>query len=289
MTLRKPKNVWTYGWLSNSFYNFTKKEHLDLTNFIDFSFIDVIDILLVAFLLFYLYKLVKGTVAINIFIGIVIIYLIWRLTDLLNMDVLSTLLGKFISVGFFALIVVFQQEIRKFLLLLGSTNFTNRRNVVGYFRFLNQNDQVFSLNINILLDSCEEMAKTKTGAIIVLQRSNSLDFTISETNGAKIKLVPQILETIFFKNSPLHDGAIVIDKNTIIATRVILPISDKKNIPSKYGLRHRAALGITEKTDALVIVISEQTGKIVYVKNGEFFSFKTITALKEVLSQDISE
>jgi len=289
MTLRKPKNVWTYGWLSNSFYNFTKKEHLDLTNFIDFSFIDVIDILLVAFLLFYLYKLVKGTVAINIFIGIVIIYLIWRLTDLLNMDVLSTLLGKFISVGFFALIVVFQQEIRKFLLLLGSTNFTNRRNVVGYFRFLNQNDQVFSLNINILLDSCEEMAKTKTGAIIVLQRSNSLDFTISETNGAKIKLVPQILETIFFKNSPLHDGAIVIDKNTIIATRVILPVSDKKNIPSKYGLRHRAALGITEKTDALVIVISEQTGKIVYVKNEEFFSFKTITALKEVLSQDISE
>ena len=281
--------MWTYGWLSNSFYNFTKKEHLDLTNFIDFSFIDVIDILLVAFLLFYLYKLVKGTVAINIFIGIVIIYLIWRLTDLLNMDVLSTLLGKFISVGFFALIVVFQQEIRKFLLLLGSTNFTNRRNVVGYFRFLNQNDQVFSLNINILLDSCEEMAKTKTGAIIVLQRSNSLDFTISETNGAKIKLVPQILETIFFKNSPLHDGAIVIDKNTIIATRVILPISDKKKIPSKYGLRHRAALGITEKTDALVIVISEQTGKIVYVKNGEFFSFKTITALKEVLSQDISE
>lgn len=281
--------MWTYGWLSNSFYNFTKKEHLDLTNFIDFSFIDVIDILLVAFLLFYLYKLVKGTVAINIFIGIVIIYLIWRLTDLLNMDVLSTLLGKFISVGFFALIVVFQQEIRKFLLLLGSTNFTNRRNVVGYFRFLNQNDQVFSLNINILLDSCEEMAKTKTGAIIVLQRSNSLDFTISETNGAKIKLVPQILETIFFKNSPLHDGAIVIDKNTIIATRVILPVSDKKNIPSKYGLRHRAALGITEKTDALVIVISEQTGKIVYVKNEEFFSFKTITALKEVLSQDISE
>jgi uncharacterized protein (TIGR00159 family) len=281
--------VWTYGWLSNSFYNFTKKEHLDLTDFIDFSFIDVIDILLVAFLLFYLYKLVKGTVAINIFIGIVIIYLIWRLTDLLNMDVLSTLLGKFISVGFFALIVVFQQEIRKFLLLLGSTNFTNRRNVVGYFRFLNQNDQVFSLNINILLDSCEEMAKTKTGAIIVLQRSNSLDFTISETNGAKIKLVPQILETIFFKNSPLHDGAIVIDKNTIIATRVILPVSDKKNIPSKYGLRHRAALGITEKTDALVIVISEQTGKIVYVKNGEFFSFKTITTLKEVLSQDISE
>ena len=240
-------------------------------------------------LLFYLYKLVKGTVAINIFIGIVIIYLIWKLTDLLNMDVLSNLLGKFISVGFFALIVVFQQEIRKFLLLIGSSNFTNRRNVVRYFRFLNQNDRVLNLNLNILLDSCEEMSKSKTGGIIVLQRSNSLDFTISETNGAKIKLVPQILETIFFKNSPLHDGAVVIDKNTIIASRVILPVSDRKKIPSKYGLRHRAALGITEKTDALVLVISEQTGNIVYVKNGEFLSFKSINALKEVLTQDISE
>ena len=207
---------------------------MDLTDFINFSFIDVIDILLVAMLLFYLYKLVKGTVAINIFIGIVIIYLIWKLTDLLNMDVLSNLLGKFISVGFFALIVVFQQEIRKFLLLIGSSNFTNRRNVVRYFRFLNQNDRVVNLNLNILLDSCEEMSKSKTGGIIVLQRSNSLDFTISETNGAKIKLVPQILETIFFKNSPLHDGAVVIDKNTIIASRVILPVSDRKKIPSKY-------------------------------------------------------
>ena len=105
---------------------------MNITDFIDFSFVDIIDILLVALLLFYMYKLVKGTVAINIFIGIVIVYLIWKLTDLLNMDVLSNLLGKFISVGFFALIVVFQQEIRKFLLLLGSTNFTNRRNVVNF-------------------------------------------------------------------------------------------------------------------------------------------------------------
>ena len=129
----------TYGEHSISFYNFTKKLLLGITDFIDFSFLDVIYILLVALLLFYLYKLLKGTVAINIFIGIVIIYLIWRLTDILNMDVLSNLLGKFISVGFFALIVVFQQEIRKFLLLLGSTNFASRRNMIRYFRFLNQN------------------------------------------------------------------------------------------------------------------------------------------------------
>ena len=262
---------------------------MDTLDFLNFSFIDVIDILLVALLLFYLYRLVKGTVAINIFIGIVIIYLIWKLTDVLQMDVLSNLLGKFISVGFFALIVVFQQEIRKFLLLLGSTNFASQRNLVRYFKFFNQSQTGTQLNLKILLSSCEQMAASKTGAIIVIQRSNSLEFMIQTNNRMHLELTPQVLETIFFKNSPLHDGAIVIDKNTIIATRVILPVSDRKNIPSKYGLRHRAALGITEKTDALVLVISEQTGKIVYVKNGEFFSFKSLAALKEVLTQDISE
>ena len=262
---------------------------MNITDFIDFSFVDVIDILLVALLLFYLYKLVRGTVAINIFIGIVIIYLIWKLTAILNMDVLSNLLGKFISVGFFALIVVFQQEIRKFLLLLGSTNFTNKRNVIRYFKFLSQTREVTNLNLKVLLNSCEEMSKNKIGAIIVLQKSNSLDFTLNENNYAKIQLTPQMLESIFFKNSPLHDGAIVIENNTITATRVVLPVSDQSNIPSRYGLRHRAAMGITEKTDALVIVISEQTGKIVYFKNGSFFSFESLEALKKTISQDLNE
>jgi uncharacterized protein (TIGR00159 family) len=261
---------------------------LNITDFINFSFIDVIDIILVALLLFYLYRLVRGTVAINIFIGIVIIYLIWKLTALLNMDVLSNLLGKFISVGFFALIVVFQQEIRKFLLLLGSTNFTNKRNVVRYFRFLSQTQKESNLNLKILINSCDEMAKSKMGAIIVLQKNNSLDFTLNESNYSKIQLTPQVLESIFFKNSPLHDGAIVIKNNIIIATRVILPVSDKSNIPSRYGLRHRAALGITEKTDALVLVISEQTGKIVYFKNGSFYSIDSLEELNKSITQDLS-
>ena len=270
------------------FINLHKLRYLNITDFINFSFIDVIDIILVALLLFYLYRLVRGTVAINIFIGIVIIYLIWKLTALLNMDVLSNLLGKFISVGFFALIVVFQQEIRKFLLLLGSTNFTNKRNVVRYFRFLSQTQEESNLNLKILINSCDEMAKSKMGAIIVLQKNNSLDFTLNESNYSKIQLTPQVLESIFFKNSPLHDGAIVIKNNIIIATRVILPVSDKSNIPSRYGLRHRAALGITEKTDALVLVISEQTGKIVYFKNGSFYSIDSLEVLKKSITQDLS-
>jgi len=261
---------------------------LNVTDFIDFSFTDVIDIVLVALLLFSLYRLVKGTVAINIFIGIVIIYLIWRLTDLLNMDVLSNLLGKFISVGFFALIVVFQQEIRKFLLLIGSSNFTNRRNIIRYFRFLNQVQLESDLNFDVLLESCKEMAAQKTGAIIVLQRNNALDFLISKENRADMTLSPQLLQTLFFKNSPLHDGAVLLNNNKILATRVVLPVSESQQFPSKYGLRHRAALGITEKTDALVIVISEQTGKITYVKNSEFETLKSVDQLKSLLQHDLS-
>ena len=262
---------------------------MKITDFIDFSFIDVIDILLVALLLFYLYKLLRGTVAINIFIGIVIIYLIWRLTDLLNMDVLSNFLGKFISVGFFALIVVFQQEIRKFLLLLGSTNFATRRNMVRYFRFLSQEKKVSNLDFDVLVDACEEMSKSKTGAIIVIQRNNSLEFTFSNNNRTNINLDPLVLQSIFFKNSPLHDGAVVVKNNRIIAARVVLPLSEKTKLPAKYGLRHRAGLGITEKTDALVLLISEQTGKIVYIKDGEFYPIDSFAALKETLSQDLNE
>ncbi|MAM01049.1 MAG: TIGR00159 family protein [Flavobacteriaceae bacterium] len=262
---------------------------MNITDFIDFSFIDIIDILLVALLLFYLYKLVRGTVAINIFIGIVIIYLIWRLTDLLSMDVLSNILGNFISVGFFALIVVFQQEIRRFLLLLGSTNFTNRRNVIRYFKFLNQSQGSLNLNLNIFVNSCFEMSKNKTGAIIVLKRTNTLDFTLNESNFSQIRITPQVLESVFFKNSPLHDGAIIIENNTIVATRVILPVSESSDLPSSYGLRHRAALGITEKTDSIVVVISEQTGKIVYFKGGEFIKIKSKEMLNELVIQDLNK
>lgn len=256
--------------------------------FLNISFVDVVDILLVALLLFYVYKLVKGTVAINIFIGIVIIYIIWKLTDALNMDVLSNILGNFISVGFFALIVVFQQEIRKFLLLIGSTNFASRRNVVRYFKFLNQNKLTSDLNISSLLKACKNMSKEKTGALIILERSNNLEFVKTSGDIADIELTSQILETIFFKNSPLHDGAIVVKNNKITATRVILPVSDSNAIPSRFGLRHRAAIGITEKTDALAVVISEQTGKVSYVKNGSFCPFKNIEELHGIILTDLS-
>ncbi|MDA9036398.1 diadenylate cyclase CdaA [Flavobacteriaceae bacterium] len=257
-------------------------------DFLDISFTDVLDILLVALLLYYLYKLLKGTVAINIFIGIVIFYLIWKLTDILNLDVLSNILGKFVSVGFFALIVVFQQEIRKFLLLIGSSNFASKRNVIRYFNFFNQNQGIIKIDLTALLSAAEKMANEKTGAIIVLERGNNLDFIKNTGDEANIEVSAQILETIFFKNSPLHDGAIIIKDNQIIATRVVLPVSDSTAIPSKFGLRHRAGIGISEKTDALVLVISEQSGKISYIKDGDFCKFKNTEYLKRMIIEDLS-
>lgn len=261
---------------------------MNTLDFLDISFIDIIDVLLVALLLFYAYRLIKGTVAINIFIGIVIFYVIWKLTDILNLDVLSNILGKFISVGFFALIVVFQQEIRKFLLLIGSSNFASRRNVVRYFKFLHQDQESLRIDLTALLTGCEKMAAEKTGAIIVLERENSLDFLKNTGDEANIELSPQILETIFFKNSPLHDGAIIVKDNFITATRVVLPVSDSTAIPARFGLRHLAAVGISEKTDALVLVISEQSGKISYVKDGEFCKFKNTDDLRRMLTEDLS-
>lgn len=271
------------------FPNFTKSPPLNNFSFLEFSFVDVLDIVLVAFLLFYMYKLVKGTVAINIFLGIVIIYFMYQLTITLKMNVLSNILGNFISVGFFALIVVFQQEIRKFLLLLGSTNYTSRKSFVRYFNFLNQEEQqIVQLDLSLFVTACENMAKDKMGAIIVLERSNNLDFVKSTGDETKITLSPQILESIFYKNSPLHDGAIIINGNRITATRIVLPVSESNSIPSRFGLRHRAGLGISEKTDALVIVISEERGDIVYIKNGQFQKFNSTEKLKRTLSEDLS-
>jgi uncharacterized protein (TIGR00159 family) len=204
------------------------------------------------------------------------------------MNVLSNLLGKFISVGFFALIVVFQQEIRKFLLLLGSTNFATKKNILKYFKFLNNTDEIISLDIKTLILSCEKMSSEKTGAIIVIERENNLEFLKNTGDKTKIRITSQILETIFFKNSPLHDGAVIIKDNSIIATRIVLPVSESESIPKNFGLRHKAGIGISEKTDSIVLVISEQTGKVSYIKDGEFENFISFKKLSNQIKKDLS-
>jgi len=252
-----------------------------------FSIIDVIDVFLVALLLYYIYKLVKGTVAINIFIGIIIIYLVWRLTNFLNMELLSGIFGGFMKVGIIALIVVFQPEIRKFLLMVGSTNFSKRGKLFKQFAFL-KTENTDETNVDAILAACIKMANTKTGALIVFERNNNLDFLSSTGDEMNIKVTQPIIESIFFKNSPLHDGAIIVSNNIVKATRVILPLNNEKVIPKRFGLRHRAAIGVTEKTDALALVVSEETGHISYFKDGEFVVFDDITQLNLMIKRDLA-
>ncbi|MCK5343341.1 MAG: diadenylate cyclase CdaA [Candidatus Heimdallarchaeota archaeon] len=238
-----------------------------MLDFLDFTVLDILDIVLVAILLYYVYKLLKGTVAINIFIGIALIVLIWKITQALQMEMLSGLLGALIGLGAIAMLIVFQPEVRKFLLMLGSTSFTNKRNFLKQLKFLKTEIHT-NMDVESVVKACETMASTKTGVLIVLERTHNLDFVKSIGDTMNIEINQPILASIFFKNSPLHDGAIIIKENFTVATRIILPLS-KKSLPSRFGLRHRAAIGITEKTDALCLIVSEETGKISYINNGE--------------------
>ena len=251
----------------------------------DFRFIDFVDVFLVAILLYYIYKLVKGTVAINIFIGILIIYFAWRLTDYLQMHMLYSIFDGFMKVGIIALIVVFQPEIRKFLLLVGS-NIGGKKGIFKNFKFL-KNDDKTTTDVDAIITACNKMGTTNTGALIVIERNNNLDFLTNTGDEMNIVVSQPIIESIFFKNSPLHDGAIIIDNNVVKATRVILPVNNEKNIPERFGLRHRAAVGITEKTDALALCVSEETGQISYIKSGEFVMFKDTDELTKRIKEDL--
>ena len=256
---------------------------------LNFSIIDLLDIILVATLLYYAYKLLKGTVAINIFIGIILIYLVWRGTVLLDMELLSSIIGGFMSVGIIALIVVFQPEIRKFLLMVGSTNLSKKGSFLEKIKFFkNQKLERDTTDISSVISACFNMSETKTGALIVIERSNNLNFLENSGDEMNISVTQPILESIFFKNSPLHDGAIIISDNIIKATRVVLPINNETKISSNFGLRHRAAVSITEKTDAVALVVSEENGNISYIKSGAFLDFNSQDDLVKLLEKDIS-
>ena len=256
-------------------------------DFIDFSFLDVLDIILVAVLLYYIYKLLKGTVAINIIIGIALIFLIWKITQALNMEMLSGILGYLLSGGVIALIIVFQQEIRKFLLMIGTTNFSTKRSFLNQLKFLKK-EASSDIDIETILKACASMAKTKTGALLVIEKTNNLDFLINTGDKMNASINEAILESIFYKNSPLHDGATVIRDNFIVATRVVLPVSNSTRIPARFGLRHRAAFGVTEKTDAICLLVSEETGEISYINNGEFIYYKNNEDLYVKLQKDLN-
>ena len=235
--------------------------------FLNISFFDIIDVLLVAFILYQLHRLVKGTTAINIFVGIFLFYLAWLLVKAFNMELMSTILGQFFGVGVIALLIVFQQEVRRFLLLLGSKyNLQNLFNIERFISHSSMNEE----SVNPLVRACEFFSKAKVGALIVLGRNSEL-FSYAQTGVLlRATVSEELLENIFFKNSPLHDGAVIISDNKILAARCILPVSDNMAIPGSLGLRHRAAIGMSAATDAHVVVVSEETGHISFVKEGRF-------------------
>jgi uncharacterized protein (TIGR00159 family) len=256
--------------------------------FITFRWLDVVDILLVSIIMYQLYKLVKGTIAIRIFLAILAIYLFWKIVSAFQMQLLSEILGQFIGVGVLALIIVFQQEIRRFLLLLGSNNiFTKRRNS-KLMNLLNVNtNKKKKLDISPIVIAAKSLSQSKTGALIILDIHSELKFI--STSGEKIdaRISTSLLENIFFKNSPMHDGGLIIEDNRIVAARCILPISDNQHFPVHFGLRHRAAAGITETSRAIAIIISEETGKISLAKEGEVNYNISIDELKEKLIKEI--
>lgn len=239
--------------------------------FITFGLTDIIDILLVAIILYLSYNLVKGTSAINIFVGLALIYFAYIVIRAFDLKLLSSIIGKFVNVGVIAVMILFQQEIRKFLLYLGSNEFLRNKNWKGLIKLNvpNTESSAVSLDIETLADACFNMSATKTGALIIIERKSDLKFFINTGDVVDAGLSARMLENIFYKNSPMHDGAVIIQDNRIASARCVLPVSEKENFPSHYGMRHRAAVGITENTDALAIAVSEQTGAVSLTIHGE--------------------
>ncbi len=238
--------------------------------FLTVRLLDLLDILIVSFLLYKVYQLLKGGTAINIFIGIVSMYLLWFLfVKIFEMQLLGAILGQFMSVGVLALIIVFQQEVRRFLVLLGSSSLTGKDSLTRKILPWNwKEEQETTADLIPVIKACESMSNTKTGAIIVLSRTTDLKFFENSGDAMDADVSKRLLESIFFKNSPLHDGAVIIRNNKIKAARCVLPVTDNNEIPAQLGMRHRAALGITEQSDAISIIVSEETGNISVAKNG---------------------
>ncbi|MBQ9253765.1 MAG: diadenylate cyclase CdaA [Bacteroidales bacterium] len=252
-----------------------------------FNIFDLIDIVLVGVLLFYVIKLLKGTNAISILIGFLILFIAWKVVSMLGMKILSEILGQFISLGVMALIIIFQPEIRKFLILIGSRSFTEKGKKFFFWKYSTQNS--LALNTNAIVQACSHMSSTYTGALIIFCRDNKLESVIASGEVFQSELSSQLLETIFFKNTPLHDGAVIIDDGKIQAARCILPVSHANNIPLSMGLRHRSALGITENSDAIAVVVSEQTGKISVAIDGHIKQGVSTQYLQELLDKEFNK
>ena len=251
------------------------------------GFKDVIDIFLVALLLYQTFKLLKRTGAVNIFIGILAFIICWFLvTYVFKMELLGGILDRIVNVGAFALIVIFQDEIRRFFSRIGSRRKGSIFHTFKRFFVSGNNDkEKTDYDLVQIVLACRNLAKTATGGLIVLTRNNNLEFYTHSGEQINSMINSRLIENIFFKNSPLHDGALIISDRKLKAAACILPVSKNQSIPKRMGLRHRAALGITENSDAIAIVISEETGHISWAINGQL----TVNVKPEQLEHFLSE
>lgn len=253
-------------------------------DFIDIKTIDIIDIVVVALIMYYLYRLIRGTHATAIISGIVLIYVIWVAVVALKMELLASIIGSVTGVGILALVIIFQPELRRFLQMLGNQGQSRQKTILSRifnFRHSKGTDTDF---INPVVRACGDMSAAKTGALIVVRQDGNLQEIVDTGVMIDAIISASLLKNIFFKNSPLHDGALIIDKNRIVAAKCVLP-STRSEVPLSFGMRHRAALGISEVSDAIVIVVSEETGGISVAHNGKIDTGLSSTELKAQLMQ----
>ncbi|MFD2246482.1 diadenylate cyclase CdaA [Pontibacter ruber] len=250
--------------------------------FLEIELLDIIDILLVTVLLYQLYKLLTGSVALKIFLGLLSIYLLYLVVRAAGMELLSIILGQFMGVGVLAAIIVFQPEIRRFLLLIGKTTALNHDRFWG---FPWRREQTEKLSLTPFIEAAKSLAGKNTGALIVFAKSSELKYYAESGDLIDAVISKRLLMSIFNKTSPLHDGAVIISGNRIKAARCILPVTENTDIPASMGLRHRAAIGLSEVTDSVVLVVSEETGQIALVRNGEVFRNLSSADLRVKLNQ----
>lgn len=239
-------------------------------DFINFRILDIIDIVIVAILIVQIYRMIRGTAAFTIFVGIFSLYVLWVVVRMLNMELLSMILGQVIGVGVLALLIVFQQEVRRYLLMLGNRYSSANNKFIRRFMRSKETDTHIGDDTAIqeLCSACQNMARTRTGALIAIEATSNLDVYSTTGDVVDAQLSSRMIEAIFFKNSPMHDGAMIIRNGRIHSARCILPSSDNPHIPAHLGMRHRAAIGLSEHSDARVIVVSEETGRISFIENG---------------------
>ena len=265
---------------------------LAFLGFLELSIADILDIVLLGLIIFILFRWIRGTSAMSIFMAIVSLYMIRVVVGAFNMRLMTAIMDMILDVGVLALIVIFQPEIRKFLIRLGNRYTSNARGQKLLNRILGRTakDNVSaSEEANEITEACRRMSEDKTGALIVIAHNTPLNDYISTGDRIDARVHRRLLMNLFFKNSPLHDGALIISGNRIVAARCTLPITDKKNIPARFGMRHKAAIGITEETDADVVVVSEETGNISFVKGGVVTPIQNINELKLLLNTSLGE